>query len=61
MNNRKNFVTTTSKETADELKRCGFQIVQEGDGKWTFINNATLNFDSSDNSKKVVYTDIVTI
>lgn len=61
MNNRKNFITTTSKETAGELKKCGFKLVQEGGGKWTFMNDAALKFDSKDNSKKVVYTDMLSI
>lgn len=61
MNNRKNFITTTSKETADELKKCGFKVVQEGGGKWMFLNDSTLNFENKENSKKVVYTDILSI
>ena len=60
MNKRKNFITTTSKETAEEIKKCGFKLVQEGSGKWVFLNDATLSFDSKDNSKKVVYTDLMT-
>lgn len=60
MNKRKNFITTTSEETANELKKCGFKLVQEGGGKWMFLNDSTINFDEN-NSKKVVYTDILTI
>ena len=60
MNKGKNFVTTTSKETADELKKLGFKVVQEGGGKWTFMNDTTLKFDDTINSKKVVYTDMLT-
>ncbi len=59
MDKKRNFVATTSKETADELKRCGFRIVQEGNGKWLFLNDTMLNFDENENSKKVVYTDIM--
>lgn len=60
MNKRKNFITTTSEETANELKKCGLKLVQEGGGKWMFLNDNTINFDEN-NSKKVVYTDILTI
>lgn len=53
-------MTTTSKETAEELKRSGFKLMQEENGKWTFLNDSALHFDNNNNSKKVVYTDMMT-
>lgn len=61
MNNKKAFIVTTSKETADLLKKEGFQAVQECDGKWTFLNDVNLLFDNKNHSKEVVYTDKMTI
>ena len=60
MTKRKNFITTTSKEVADELKKHGFQLVSEDGNKWTFVNDKTINFNNA-NSNKVVYTDILSM
>ncbi len=61
MSKRKNFVTTTSKDVANELKKSGLHVVQEGNGKWTFLNDSTINFENQANSNQVVYTDILSI
>jgi len=60
MNKGKNFITTTSKEVADELKKNGYVLVNEEANKWTFINDKNLKFDNA-NSSKVVFTDMLSM
>lgn len=55
MENKK-FITTTSAETADKLKTMGFQLVQESNNSWTFLNNAKSTFEKS---KDVAYTNLL--
>ena len=35
---KKKFIVTTSKETADILSCSGCQLINYSDGKWTYIN-----------------------
>lgn len=61
MKNKSNFIVTTDKETANQLILKGFRLVNEANGKFTFENKPleSLAF-NKDNSKKVVYTNILT-
>lgn len=61
MKNKSNFIVTTDKETANQLILKGFRLVNEANGKFTFENKPleSLTF-NKDNSKKVVYTNILT-
>lgn len=58
MNNKK-FIRTTDRETIENLKRLGFQLVSESNGVFTFINdtNKPITFDN----KKLAYTNNITI
>ena len=53
-----NFIKTTDKQTADKLMFCGFQVVSNMSGVYTFLNKPpkNFNFDSID-VKKLVYTN----
>lgn len=58
MNNKK-FIRTTDRETIENLKRLGFQLVSESNGVFTFINdtNKPITFDN----KKLAYTNNIII
>ena len=61
MNVKANFIVTTDKETADKLISEGFNLVAEIDGKFTFKNKTnTMVFDKID-SKKIAYTNILSL
>ena len=57
MDNKK-FITTTSAETAEKLKAMGFQLVQESNNSWTFLNNIKSTFEKN---KDVAYTNLLFI
>ena len=60
MNKGKNFITTTSKEVAEELIKNGYVLMSEEANKWTFINDKKLTFNNA-NSSKVVFTDMLSM
>ena len=41
MDKKYNFIRTTSKDTADQLMKLGFELLNKGNGQWTFINKGT--------------------
>lgn len=55
MENKK-FITTTSAETAEKLKTMGFQLIQQSNNSWTFLNNVKSTFEKS---KDVAYTNLL--
>lgn len=59
MQNKK-FVCTTEAETADLLRKLGYQELPKQNGRYMFLNNNKLVFDSED-MKDVHYTDMLTI
>lgn len=54
------FIKTRDKETADKLKKLGFQVINESGGMWTFLNDAHIRFNADDN-KNAVYSDRIEI
>lgn len=61
MKNKTNFVVTTDKETADKLIAEGFRLVSDVGGKYTFeAKSGNMNFDKID-TKKVVYTNMLSL
>lgn len=53
-----NFIKTTDKETADQLLLCGFQLVSNTCGVYTFLNKQPKNFNFENvDVKKFVYTN----
>lgn len=61
MKNKSNFIVTTDKETADKLTLEGFRLISDKNGKFTFENKPSQNFAfSEEDSKKMVYTNILT-
>lgn len=49
-----NFIRTTDEETANMLISQGFQLIEKGNGSWTFLNNGTTRFSKTGN---LVYTN----
>ena len=62
MSQKKNFIKTTDKETADKLVFAGFQLVSQDNGVYTFLNQTSTNFsfDEAD-KKKMVYSNTLNI
>lgn len=61
MSHKKNFITTSDKETADKLMSAGFQLVSQ-DGVYIFLNQLPkcFNFEEVDKTK-VAYTNILNV
>ena len=62
MSQKKNFIKTTDKETAEKLISLGFQLMSQDSGVYTFLNQPSnnFNFDEVDN-KKMAYTNTLNI
>jgi hypothetical protein len=61
MNKKTKFVITTDKETANKLIAEGFRLITEISGTYTFENKpGNLVFDKVD-SKKVAYTNMLSL
>lgn len=62
MNTKTNFIVTKDEETANKLTVCGFRLVANMNGVYTFENKPpeTMNFSDID-IKKIAYTNILTI
>ena len=58
MNNKK-FIRATDKETIDNLKKLGFQLISESNGVATFLNDT--NKPTTFENKKMAYTNNITI
>ena len=60
MSQKKNFIKTMDKDTAEKLSFAGFQLVSQDDGIYTFLNQPPKNFvfDGFD-KKKMAYTNIL--
>jgi hypothetical protein len=62
MSQKKNFIKTTDKETADTLISSGFQLVSQNDGIYVFLNQLPQNFNFDEvNQKKMAYTNTLNI
>ena len=56
----KKFIITKDEATANKLLTCGFQLVSNVCGVWTFMNIAPKNFNFAEIEKgKCSYTDIL--
>ena len=56
----KKFIITKDESTANKLITCGFQLVSNVSGVWTFMNIAPKNFSFADIDKTAYsYTDIL--
>lgn len=55
-NKKDKFIITTSAESADWLIKKGFDLVQQKDGCWVFLNNGRLVFS---NLEKVSFSNIL--
>ena len=62
MSQKKNFIKTTDKETADKLVFAGFQLVSQDNGVYTFLSQPPKNFVFDDVDKtKMAYTNTLNI
>lgn len=54
--NQMNFIITENKDTADELQKLGFQIVQTIGDSWLFLNDKKkMMFADIKNNKNLVF------
>ena len=61
MSQKKNFITTSDKETANKLISAGFTLVSQN-GAYTFLNQLPKNFNFDEIDKtKMAYTNILSI
>ena len=62
MSQKKNFIMTSDKETADKLIFSKFQLVSQNNGVYVFLNQLPKNFvfDGVDKTK-MAYTDILNV
>ena len=61
MSQKKKFIITSDKETADKLMLAGFQLVSQNDG-YVFLNQSPMNFNFNEIDKtKMAYTNILNI
>lgn len=57
---QKKFIITKDESTASKLTACGFQLVNQVNGVWTFMNAAQRNFNFTEIEKgKYSYSDIL--
>lgn len=62
MSQKKNFIMTSDKETADKLISVGFQLVSQDNGTYTFLNQLPKNFSFEEVDKtKMAYTNMLNI
>ena len=62
MSQKKNFIKTTDKETADKLAIAGFQLVSQDNGIYTFLSQPPKNFVFDEVDKnKIAYTNTLNI
>ena len=59
MEKEKYFIKTSDKETAEYLRKAGFQELAMENSKWVFVNDPSKMQFAKDN-KNVLYTDILT-
>ena len=62
MSQKKIFIKTTDKETAEKLMFAGFQLVSQDNGTYTFLNQLPKNFSFEEVDKtKMAYTNILCV
>ena len=61
MKSKTNFIVTTDKETANKLTSEGFKLVSEVNGKFTFENKVTVAVFDQVDTKKIAYTNILSL
>lgn len=61
MKGKNNFIVTMDKETADKLISEGFRLITDINGKFTFENKATNMVFNQIDTKKIAYTNILSL
>ena len=56
---KEKFLKTTDSTTSENLKKLGFQVVNESNGMYIFLNTDKLQFSNIDKSK-IQYSNILT-
>ena len=51
-----NFIKTSDEDTKNLLAKQGLQLINEDNGTYTFMNNASISFEKSD---KICYSNIL--
>lgn len=55
-----NFIKTTDEHTANALMNIGFQIINESNGVWTFINSPKIVFDDQE-VQNIAYSNVLNL
>ena len=62
MSQKKNFIKTTDKETADKLIACGLQLISKDNGVYTFLNQPSQNLTFTEvDATKMAYTNVFNV
>lgn len=62
MSQKKNFIVTSDKETADKLAFSGFQLVSQNHDVYIFLNQPPKNFKFEEfDQKNMAYTNILNV
>lgn len=56
-----NFIRTQDKGVSEILKNQGYQLIDDKNGFFTFVNDKTLKFDELVDTDKVQYTNMLCI
>lgn len=56
------FITTGDRFVAEQLKKSGYQLLQDNNGLFVFMNNPTIVFAGTNiDYKKIIFTDVMAI
>ena len=56
-NNKANFIKTKDRDTYEEMIKLGFELIDDTNGTWTFLNNTEYPIKFEKN--KIVYSDVL--
>ena len=57
---KNNFIKTMDSNTANTLKKLGFQRLSESDGVYIYLNSDKIQFSSDIDKSKIQYSNILT-
>ena len=55
-----NFIKTSHSSTAETLKNLGFQLMNESNGIYTFLNSDKISFSNDVDKSKIQYSNMLT-
>lgn len=57
---KNNFIKTMDSNTANALKKLGFQMVNESNGVYVYLNSDKIQFSNDIDKSKIQYSNILT-